>query len=59
MVAAAALGDVVQQDREIERAARDRIVHHLAGDRQFVLQRAGLDLVQDADREQIVCSSTV
>ena len=55
MVAAAALGDVVQQHGEIERAARDRwSASSRGGERQLVLELALLDLVQDADGEERV-----
>ena len=52
MVAAAALGDVVQHHREIEHAARQHLMHHAAGDRRLLGQLARLDAVQDADGEE-------
>jgi hypothetical protein len=54
VITAAPFGDIVQQCREVERAARLDRRHDLGRDRQFLFQLAGLDLVQDADREQRV-----
>src|SRR3546814_1935809 len=51
MVAAAALGDVVQQHRHVEHTARQDLVHHLGGDRRHLGQAALLDRVQNADGE--------
>ena len=50
MVAAAALGDVVQQHRHIERAARLQLVDQLGRDRRDLGQLAALQLLQHADR---------
>ena len=49
MIAAAALGDVVQQHREIERRPRQHLVHHVGRQRVVFLQLARLDARQDAD----------
>ncbi len=54
VVAAAALGDVVQQHREEERAARVDGRHDRGRERQLVLELPRLDVVQDADREDRV-----
>ena len=54
VIAATALGDVVQQHREIERAARDDRRSELGRERKLVLEQPALDLVQDADREERV-----
>ena len=49
MVAAAALGDVVQQHREIEHRPRQDLVHHVRRQRVIFLEAARLDLRQQAD----------
>ena len=50
MVAAAALGDVVQQHREIQRTARLQVIDQAGGDRRDLRQFAALQRVQHADR---------
>ena len=50
MIAAATLGDVVQQDREIEHRPRQDLVHHGGRERMVFLEGARLDLREDADR---------
>ncbi len=50
MIAAATLGDVVQQHREIERRPREDLVHHVGRQRMVFLQHTRLDLREDADR---------
>ncbi len=54
MVAAAALGDVVQQERHVERAPRLHLVDHLGRERMILAELAVLDAMQDAEREQRV-----
>ncbi len=49
VIAAAALGDVVQQDRKIERRPRQDLVDDVGRQRMVFLQFARLDLRQDAD----------
>ena len=50
VIAAAALGDVVQQHGEIEHRPRQDLVHHVGRQRMVFFQRAVLDARQDADR---------
>ncbi len=50
MIAAAALGDVVQQHRHIERAARLQMIDQPGRDRRDLLQFAALQHVEHADR---------
>ncbi len=52
MIAAAALGDVVQQHRKIERAARIDGREERGRERHLFLDHAMLDIREDADREQ-------
>jgi hypothetical protein len=54
VVAGPALGDVVQQQGEVEHLAGQHLVHHLGRNRRLFAQPAPLDLVQDADREDRV-----
>ena len=50
MVAAAPLGDVVQQHRQVQRAARLQVIDQAGGDRRDLRQFAALQRVQHADR---------
>ena len=50
MVAATALGDVVQQHRQIQRAARLQVIDQFAGDRRDFDKFAALHHVQHAHR---------
>ena len=50
VIPAAALGQVVEQHGEIKRAARNHLVDHFARQRQFVDERAALDIRERADR---------
>ena len=54
MVLLPALGDVVQEHREVERVAARHRRHQLVGERVGVARPAGVDLGQDADRAQQV-----
>ena len=54
MVAAAALGDVVQEQREIKHLARQHFMDDFGRQRQLLGQRALLDPRQHADREDRV-----
>ena len=51
MIAAAPLGDVVQQHRAVKRAPRLDTVNDVAGDGHFLGELALADAVDDADRE--------
>ena len=50
MVAAAPLGDVVQQHRQVQRAARLQVIDQAGGDRRDLREFAALQRVQHADR---------
>ena len=50
MIAAAALGDVVQQHRQVQRAARLQMIDQADGDRRDLRQLAALQRVQHAHR---------
>src|SRR6185437_11817245 len=52
VIAAAPLGDIVQQHGEIKHAARIDGRKDAGCERQLVLEGAALDLMQHADREQ-------
>ena len=54
VIAAAPLGDIVQQHRQVERAAGDDRRCEVGGERMLLLEHPGLDLVQDSDREERV-----
>ena len=54
MVAAPPLGDVVQEQRQVQHLARQHLVHDFGRQRQFAGQRALLDPRQDPHREDRV-----
>src|SRR5580704_5264573 len=54
VIAAPALGDVVEQHREIESTAGYDRRHQLGGQWQLLFEEPALDLVQDADCEKRV-----
>ena len=59
VVAATPLGDVVQQHRQVERAAGDDSWCKLGGERMLLFEQPSLDLVQDPDSEKRVLVNRV
>src|SRR6266566_2178698 len=59
MIAAAALGDVMQEHSEVERATRYDRFRELGGERMIFLQQPALNLMQNSDRKQRVLVDSI